>query len=88
MSEIELTETFRKLYAKLPQNIQTKAKKKLRLLAKNTRYPSLQSKPIEGAPGTFEARVDRDDHLTYERLIGDVLRIRAIGKHDEALKNP
>lgn len=48
----------------------------------------LQSKPVEGAPGIFEARVDLDDRLTYERLPGDVLRLRVVGRHDDALKKP
>jgi addiction module RelE/StbE family toxin len=88
MPEIELTETFKDCYAKLPKNIQKKTKKALRLLAQDPRYPALQSKPIVGAPGIYEARVDQKYRLTYERLPGDVLRLRVVGKHDEALRNP
>jgi mRNA-degrading endonuclease RelE of RelBE toxin-antitoxin system len=88
MPEIELTESFHKWYAKLPDNIKKKTRKALRLLAENPRHPSLRSKPIEGAMGIFEARVDQKYRLTFERLPGNVLRIRVVGKHDEALKNP
>jgi mRNA-degrading endonuclease RelE of RelBE toxin-antitoxin system len=88
MPEIELTETFKKLYGELPGHIQKKVKKALRLLAENPRHPSLRSKPIEGAPGIYEASVDIQYRMTYERLLGDVLRLRVVGKQDEALKNP
>jgi mRNA-degrading endonuclease RelE of RelBE toxin-antitoxin system len=86
--EIELTKSFHRWYAKLPDKIKKKTQKALRILAENPRHPSLRSKPIEGAMGLFEARVDQKYRLTFERLPDDVLRIRVVGKHDEALKNP
>lgn len=88
MPEIEIPESFLRYYANLPKPIQKKVSKALHLLADNPRHPSLRSKPIEGAPGIYEARVDRQYRLTYERLPGDVLRLRVVGKHDEALNNP
>jgi mRNA-degrading endonuclease RelE of RelBE toxin-antitoxin system len=88
MPEIELTESFHRWYARLPDKIKKKTEKALRLLAVNPRHPSLRSKPIEGAKGIYEARVDQNYRLTYERLAGDVLQIRVVGKHDEALKKP
>lgn len=88
MPTTELTQTFIQCYAGLPKSIQKKVNKALRLLAEDPRYPSLRSKPIEGAPGIYEARVYRQYRLTYERLPGDVLRLRVVGVHDEALKNP
>ena len=88
MPKIELTETFKHRYAKLPAAIQKKVKKALRLLADNPRYPSLQTKPVEGAPGIYEARIDQAYRLTYEFLPGNILRLRVVDKHDEALKNP
>ena len=88
MPKIELTKTFHRCYARLPDKIKKKTQKVLRLLAENPRHPSLRSKPIVGAKGLFEARVDQKYRLTYERLAGDVLRVRVVGKHDEALKKP
>jgi mRNA-degrading endonuclease RelE of RelBE toxin-antitoxin system len=87
MPEIVLTETFIKGYENLPPHIQKKAKKALRLLAANHRHPSLRSKPVEGAPGIYEARVDQNYRMTYERLSGDVLRLRVIGEHNKTIKN-
>jgi len=43
---------------------------------------------IQGAAGIYEARVDQDYRLTYEREAGDTLLLRVVGRHDEALKNP
>ncbi|HLE15424.1 MAG TPA: hypothetical protein VI776_11790 [Anaerolineales bacterium] len=88
MPEIELTDSFKKSYRQLPPDIRNKVEKALRLLATDPRHPSLQSKPIEGAPGIFEARVNHRYRMTYERLAGDVLRMRVVGRHDETLRSP
>ncbi|MBL7163711.1 MAG: type II toxin-antitoxin system RelE/ParE family toxin [Anaerolineales bacterium] len=88
MPEIELTDRFKKAYAELPEQIKKKIRKAIRLLANDPRHPSLQTKPIQGAKGLYEARADRAYRMTYERSPGDVLRLRVVGKHDEASKNP
>ncbi|MBT3391572.1 MAG: hypothetical protein HN413_14325 [Chloroflexi bacterium] len=88
MPEIELTDRFLKSYAILPEQIRKKVNKAIRLLANDPRHPSLQTKPIQGAKGIYEARADRAYRMTYERLPGDVLRLRVVGEHDETLKNP
>ena len=88
MPEIELTDRFKNAYAELPEEIKKKVQKAIRLLANDPRHPSVQTKPIQGAKGLYEARADRAYRMTYERLPGDVLRLRVVGKHDETLKNP
>ena len=88
MPQIEYTDKFWKQYAKLPPGIQEKVKKAIGYLAEDFRHSSLHSKPIQGIKGIYEARVDRDYRMTYERLPQDVLRLRVVGPHDEALKNP
>ena len=88
MPEIEVTDLFWDLYVDLPKHIQKRILKALRFLAENHRHPSLRTKPIEGAPGIYEARVDRFYRMSYERLPGDVLRLRVVGNHDDVLKNP
>ena len=77
-----------KSFARLPASIQAKVKKQVALLAENTRHPSLQTKPILGATGVYEARFDRDYRITYERDADDTLLLRVVDKHDQALKNP
>jgi mRNA interferase RelE/StbE len=88
MPKIEFTKTFEKLYRDLHPDIKRKTQKALRLLAEDPRSPSLRSKPIKGIPGIYEARVDQNYLLTYERLPDDVLLIRVMGPHDQALKKP
>jgi mRNA-degrading endonuclease RelE of RelBE toxin-antitoxin system len=86
MPEIELTEPFIKQYQNLPSEIKKKIKKALRLLAENPRHLSLQAKPVEGAAGIYEARVDQRYRITYERLSSDVLRMRGVANQDEVLR--
>jgi len=74
MPEIETTERFEQDF--------------LRLLAEDPRHPSLQTKPIQGAKGIYEARIDQSYRMTYQRLSNNVLLLRAAGKHDETLKKP
>ena len=88
MPKIESSQRFKQAYRDLPPEIQAKVKKALRLLAENVRHPSLQTKPIQGVQGVYESRVDQNYRMTYERLSGDIVRMRTVGKHDQALKNP
>jgi addiction module RelE/StbE family toxin len=88
MPKIRFTRRFLKSFARLTASVQGKIKKQIALLAENPRHPSLQSKPIQGATGIYEARVDRDYRMTYERDADDTLVLRVVAKHDEALKNP
>jgi addiction module RelE/StbE family toxin len=88
MPRIRFTRRFLKSFAHLPPLIQAKIKKQIALLAENPRHPSLQTKPIQGAPGIYEARVDVDYRLTYEWDAEDTLVLRVVGKHDETIKKP
>jgi addiction module RelE/StbE family toxin len=88
MPKIRFTRRFLKSFARLPKAIQDKIKKQMLLLAENPLHPSLQIKPIQGAAGIYEARVDADYRMTYERDADDTLVLRVVGKHDDALKNP
>ena len=88
MPEIETTERFEKDFLRLSPELQKKVLKVLRLLAENPRHPSLQTKPIQGARGLYEARIDQSYRMTYQCLPNDILLLRAAGKHDETLKNP
>ena len=88
MPKIITTETFEKLFLKLPHEIQVKTSKAIWLLAENPKHNSLRCKPIKGAPGVYEASIDRQYRLSYERLPGDRLLLRVVGNHDDVLKNP
>lgn len=88
MPKIRFTRRFLKSFARLPASIQEKVKKQLSLLAEDLRHPSLQTKPVQGASGIYEARVDIDYRLTYEREKDDTLILRVVARHDKALENP
>jgi mRNA interferase RelE/StbE len=88
MPKIQLTERFLVLYKSLPPSIRKKIDRQISLLADNPRHPSLQTKPIQGTNGIFEARVDLNYRLTFERLPDDTLLLRVVARHDEALKKP
>ena len=88
MPDIETTERFEQDFLRLPLEVRKKILKMLRLLAENPRHPSLQTKPIQGAKGIYEARIDQSYRMTYQRLPNNTLRLRAAGKHDETVKNP
>ena len=88
MPKIEVPDGFKTMVRNLPPEVRKKLAKTIRLLGDNPRHPSLRTKPVEGAAGIYEARVDQSYRLTYERLAGDILRLRVIGKHDEVLRNP
>jgi mRNA-degrading endonuclease RelE of RelBE toxin-antitoxin system len=88
MPKIKLTDRFSGLYKNLPKSIRKKINRQIQLLAENPRHPSLQTKPIQGTNGIFEARVDINYRHTYERLPGDTLLLRVVAKYDDALKKP
>ena len=79
---IKFTERFVKQYERLPENIQKKVDKALRLLDTNFRHPGLRSHPMEGAGDIFEAYVDAKYRLTFERR-GNIFIMRNVDNHDE-----
>ncbi len=88
MPKIILSDRFIALYKNLPEAIQKKIKRQIKLLAENPRHPSLQTNPILGTNGIYEARVDINYRMTYERIADDTLLLRVVAKHDDALKKP
>lgn len=88
MPKIKSSPRFIKAYAKLHPAIREKIDKALKLLAENPRHPSLQTKPVHSFKGIYEARVDINYRITYERHPDDVLLVRFVAMHDDALKNP
>jgi mRNA-degrading endonuclease RelE of RelBE toxin-antitoxin system len=78
---------FRKAYQDLPENLQKKVDKQLRLLLRDFNHPSLQTKKIKGTKGIWEARVDHSHRFTFE-IADETLFLRVVGNHDEVLKKP
>ena len=88
MPKIKYSKRFIKAYLRLPPEIRAKLKKALDLLKENPRHPSLQTKPIRGVEGYYEAHVDINYRMTYVRLSDDTVELSNVDKHDDALKNP
>ena len=83
---LEATQTFIRLYKKLPQEIKDRTKKAIELLQSNPHHPSLGHKKMEGQKDIFEIRVTQNYRMTYQK-IGDRAYLRKVGTHD-LLRNP
>jgi len=83
---IEATDTFIRLYKKLPAEIKAKTKKSLEFLAANPSHPSLGHKKMAGQKDIFEIRISQNYRMTYQRS-GNTAYLRKIGTHD-LLRNP
>ena len=83
---LEATQTFIRLYRKLPQDLKERTQKALELLQSNPGHPSLGHKKMAGQKDLFEVRVSNNYRITYQR-IGDTAYLRKIGTHD-LLRNP
>jgi len=83
---IEATQTFIKLYKKLPGEVKEQAKKALELLRSNPSHPSLGHKKMAGQENIFEIRASRNYRITYQK-IDNTAYLRKVGTHD-LLRNP
>jgi mRNA-degrading endonuclease RelE of RelBE toxin-antitoxin system len=81
------TNRFKKAYQRLPQTIQGKVKKALRLLDENPHHPSLRVKRIQGTDKIYEGRVDLKYRFSFE-FENEAILLRNVDNHDECLKNP
>ena len=83
---IEATETFIRLYRRLPLDIQDRVKKALALLLEDSAHPSLGHKKMAGQSDIFELRVSRNYRITYQKIEGTAC-LRKVGTHD-LLRDP
>ena len=83
---IEATNTFFKLYRKLPNHIKEKTDKTLELFEANPSHPSLGHKKMAGTENIYEIRVSQNYRITYQK-VNEVAYLRKIGTHD-LLRNP
>ena len=81
------TDRFKRAYQKLKLDDQGLTDKAIRFLAADPRHPSLRVKKIKGTQDVWEARVSRSIRMTFE-MRGDLILLRNVGQHDEALGKP
>ena len=84
---IILTARFEKAFKALGKPVQRKVLRTLRLLDENPRHPSLHVKPVQGTRGIWEARVDLQYRMTFERERETII-MRNVDNHDEYLRKP
>jgi mRNA-degrading endonuclease RelE of RelBE toxin-antitoxin system len=84
---IARTARFKKAWEQLNEDEKALARKAIRNLAVDIRYPALRAKKIKGAEDIWEARASRSLRMTFQ-IEGDTITLRNIGRHDEALEHP
>ena len=83
---IEATQTFIRLYKKLPADVRTQVKKALRLLSNHPTHPSLRHRKMAGQEDIYEISVSMHYRITYQKM-GDTAYLRKVGPHD-ILRHP
>jgi len=81
------TARFEKAYRALSHEGQAAVDEHLRLLERQWRHPSLQTKKLQGTRNIWALRISRDLRLTFEPTKVGVL-LRNVGRHDSTLRSP
>ena len=84
---IARTAKFKKAWKQLNEEDKALARKAIKNLAIDIRYPALRVKKIKGTEYIWEARASRSLRLTFH-IEGDAILLRNIGHHDETLGRP
>lgn len=72
---------FDRAYKKLSEELKTRFKNKMRLLESSSlTHPSLRVKKIKGTGYIWEASIDMNHRITFEKVQGGI-KLRVIGKH-------
>ena len=81
LMEVRFAQSFEADYRNLPKIIQTAVDRKLFLLLKNFRHPSLRAKKMEGYRNIWEVRVSKGYRFTFN-IVENAYLIRRVGVHD------
>ena len=84
---IARTTRFKKAWKQLNEEDKVLARKAIKNLGIDIRYPALRVKKIKGTGYIWEARAGRSLRLTFY-IEGDTILLRNIGHHDETLRRP
>ncbi len=83
---VHYTQSFKKDFLVLPEDIQNLTAQKILFFIDNERHPSLHIKKIQGTLHVWEGRITIHYRFTFIRD-GDEVYLRRIGTHD-VLRNP
>ncbi|MFC1829073.1 type II toxin-antitoxin system YafQ family toxin [Thermodesulfobacteriota bacterium] len=78
--KIRRTNSFKKDYRGLPEDIRNRVDKQLHYLVENPRHPSLRLKKLKGTD-KFEIRISKGFRMTFQ-YADQILELRRIGTHD------
>lgn len=81
------TPRFEHAYRRLSSTQQDAVNVHLRLLERNWRHPSLQTKKLHGTQQIWSIRISRDLRLTFEPT-KEAIFLRNVGPHDPTLRSP
>ena len=85
--KITRTARFKKAWEELNEEEKALARKAIGNLVTDVRYPALRVKKIRGTRDIWEARASLSLRMTFQ-IEGDMIILRNIGHHDEALERP
>lgn len=77
---LHYTERFRRSYAEAPDRIQRAFDRRVELLVRNLRHPSLRAKKYDEKRDIWQARVN-DDWRFFFRIVGDAYYLLDITPH-------
>ena len=84
MLEISVTETFERLYRKLPKHVYRKVDAKTKLFRQNPFHPSLHTKKLEPHhEEVWSFRVDRDHRIKFRFLNSQKVHFLFIGNRKD-----
>ena len=83
---LDVPPSFKKRLAKKPPALQAAIIECMTRLSGDTRHPSLQTHPVRGHKGVFEAYIDKANRLTFHYDSGRIV-LRNHCNHD-ILKSP
>ena len=78
---------FDKAWKRLNDEEKALARKAIRNLAMDIRYPALRAKKIKGAGSIWEAMASRSLRVTFH-IESDTIILRNIGRHDQTIERP
>ena len=77
---LRFLKTFVKDYHRLPQRIQQKTDRCLKLLARDLRHPGVKARKMSGVGDIWEGRINGAYRFTFQ-ITGDMIILRRIGTH-------
>lgn len=87
MSQLRWSDSFKKDYLELPEDIKKRIQKQFKLLKQNPKHPSLRikktkGKVLRGYTDIFEGRIN-DNYRFLFIIENEVFILLRCGKHDE-----